>query len=131
MFSKVSASIQLAFCQMFGICLCDFALEAHTKEVKTDFFEVCCTLLCLSPLRVVLSRVLCVSPCPLILQGHPEDSYAHSHAKWQQIDLLSCFKTVNAWSEQWVNCVSSVSHPYLYLCLQSFQFGSQQAFKSE
>lgn len=78
-FSKLFASIQLAFSrQVIGICLCG---TLYT-----------CT--CLSSLRGVLSGGLCVSAYPLIFQGHPEDSCAHSHANWQQIDLLSCFKTV-------------------------------------
>lgn len=65
-------------------------------------------------------------------KGHPGASFTQSHTpNWQQIDLLCCFETVDECTEHWVNCVSTAGHPYLYLCLQSFHFGSQKAFKSE
>ena len=42
----------------------------------------------------VLSGGLCVSPTLIFVRVTLKDYFANSHANWQQIDVLSCVKTV-------------------------------------
>lgn len=83
-------------------------LKQVQKKVDRFFCSISPLVLCPSVLTVDLSGGLCVSSYPLIFHGDTEDSYTHSYAKRQHIDLLSCL-SVSVFTELSVWLTESLS----------------------